>query len=278
VCNFYQHTLGMHRQDRNISRRLMLSVMAGIAVLPARAGALPAPLSARRRIRLVSAHTGEKFDGSYRDDTGPIATAMTELSVFLRDFRAEKKIGLDVGLIDFLAAIMEAVNAQTAIILSAYRTPATNAMLAQTKFGAAENSQHLYGRALDIRLDKGLADAMRAARAMRRGGVGWYPRSGFLHIDTGPVRNWDLDERDLSSLLDKRQRFPQDKEEPGTARGLGKLPPELEQRSRLMPGPEERGRLLPGVEQRGRLMPGVGERGRLLHGLVPELSRGRQPL
>ena len=57
------------------------------------------------------------------------------------------------------------------------------------------------GRALDIRLESKLSDAMTKARAMQRGGVGWYPHSGFIHIDTGPIRNWTLDERGLDSLL-----------------------------------------------------------------------------
>ena len=74
-------------------------------------------------------------------------------------------------------------------------------MLARTTFGVAENSQHLYGRALDVRFPSRLADAMVAARAMRRGGVGWYPYSGFIHLDSGPVRNWDLDNDGLQDLL-----------------------------------------------------------------------------
>ena len=76
-----------------------------------------------------------------------------------------------------------------------------NAMLARTTFGVADNSQHLYGRALDVRLEARLEDAMHAARAMQRGGVGWYPRSGFFHLDSGPVRNWTLDGQGLDRLL-----------------------------------------------------------------------------
>ena len=89
----------------------------------------------------------------------------------------------------------------SAVVLSAFRTQETNALLARTTFGVAENSQHLYGRALDVRFPSRLADAMVAARAMRRGGVGWYPHSGFIHLDTGPVRNWDLDNDGLQDLL-----------------------------------------------------------------------------
>ena len=110
-------------------------------------------------------------------------------------------MNIDVGVIDFLANVMAATGQTSAVVLSAFRTPETNAMLARTMFGVAENSQHLYGRALDVRFPTRLADAMVAARAMRRGGVGWYPHSGFIHLDSGPVRNWDLDSDGLQDLL-----------------------------------------------------------------------------
>jgi len=158
-----------------MNRRLILLVIAGAVAIPRMAHTLPAPQPTRRRLRLVNPHTGETFNGLYRDDHGPLATAMADLSVFLRDFHSGATIGIDLGVIDFLAAVMDAVDAQSATILSAYRTPETNAMLERTAFGVAENSQHLYGRALDIRFGSRLAEAMFAARAMQRGGVGWYP-------------------------------------------------------------------------------------------------------
>jgi hypothetical protein len=108
---------------------------------------------------------------------------------------------IDVGVIDFVADAVAATGQTSAVMLSAFRTPETNAMLARTIFGVAEDSQHLYGRALDMRFDTRLADAMAVTRAMRRGGVGWYPHSGFLHFTTGPVRNWDLDNDGLQNLL-----------------------------------------------------------------------------
>jgi hypothetical protein len=103
--------------------------------------------------------------------------------------------------IDFLTDALDAVGETKATILSAYRTAETNAMLARTTFGAAERSQHVVGRALDIRLESRLSNAMTRARAIQRGGVGWYPHSGFIHIDTGPIRNWTLDGRGLDTLL-----------------------------------------------------------------------------
>ena len=184
-----------------MDRRLFLSVIASTAALPYTLRALPLPPPQPHRLNLANPHTGETFSGIYRDDNGPIPGVMDELSVFLRDFRSGEKIAIDVGVIDFLMRVMQTVGQTQATILSAYRTPATNALLARTHFGVAENSQHLYGRALDVHFGDQLADAMKAARAMQRGGVGWYPHSGFMHIDTGPVRNWDLDHPKLVTLL-----------------------------------------------------------------------------
>ena len=184
-----------------MDRRLFLSVIAGTAAVPYTLRALPLPPPQPHRLNLANPHTGETFSGIYRDDNGAIPGVMDELSVFLRDFRSGEKIAIDVGVIDFLMGVMQAVGQTQATILSAYRTPETNALLARTHFGVAENSQHLYGRALDVHFGDKLADAMRAARAMQRGGVGWYPHSGFMHIDTGPVRNWDLDHPKLVTLL-----------------------------------------------------------------------------
>ena len=157
------------------------------------------------RLRLVDAHTGTTFDGVYRDAKGPIPRVVDELCVFLRDQHSGRMTSIDIGVIDFLADVMAATSQTSAVVLSAFRTPETNAMLARTTFGVAENSQHLYGRALDVRFPARLADAVDAARAMRRGGVGWYPHSGFIHLDTGPVRNWDLDEDGLQDLLMARR-------------------------------------------------------------------------
>jgi len=190
--------------------------------------AVPLPPPQPHRLNLINQHTGETFSGFYRDDNGPIPRVMEELSVFLRDFHSGEKIDFDVNVLDFLTNVMEAVGQSKATILSAYRTPETNALLSKTHFGVAENSQHLYGRALDVHFGDKLADAMKAARAMQRGGVGWYPHSSFIHMDSGPVRNWDLDHKELGTLLvgnrkvrfDKRGHMLVSKSE----RAGGKLP------------------------------------------------------
>jgi uncharacterized protein YcbK (DUF882 family) len=183
-----------------MDRRRFLLFAAGLAAWPSAARAVARP-PALRRLRLTNIHTGETFEGTYRNDTGPIDRVMEELCVFLRDHHSGEKTQIDVGLIDFLADVLAAVGETSATILSAYRTAETNAMLARTTFGVAEHSQHIYGRALDVSLGSKLGEAMKAARAMQRGGVGWYPHSGFIHIDTGPVRSWTLDESGLDHLL-----------------------------------------------------------------------------
>jgi uncharacterized protein YcbK (DUF882 family) len=184
-----------------MDRRLFLSALAAASAWPVIAPAISRPPNALRRLRLVNPHTGETFEGAYRDNNGPIKRVVDELCIFLRDHHSGEKTQMDVGVLDFLADVLDAVGESKATILSAYRTAETNAMLARTMFGVAEHSQHIVGRALDIRIDTRLSDAMTFARAMQRGGVGWYPHSGFIHIDTGPVRNWTLDERGLDGLL-----------------------------------------------------------------------------
>jgi uncharacterized protein YcbK (DUF882 family) len=183
-----------------MNRRHFLALAAVSAACPSVARAVARP-PALRRLRLANAHTGETFEGTYRNDQGPIDRVIEELCVFLRDHHSGEKTQMDVGVIDFLADVLDAVGERTATILSAYRTAETNAMLARTTFGVAEHSQHILGRALDLRVGGKLAEAKDAARAMQRGGVGWYPHSGFIHIDTGPVRNWTLDETGLDQLL-----------------------------------------------------------------------------
>jgi uncharacterized protein YcbK (DUF882 family) len=220
-----------------------------------------------RRLRLVNANTGETFDGPFRDDLGPIALALEDLSDFLRDHHSGEKTTVDIGVLDFLASVMDAVGTSRATVLSAYRTRATNAMLARTHFGVAENSQHIYGRALDVRLDTHNKGAVQAARTLQRG-VGWYPHSGFFHIDTGPVRNWTLDEKGLDHLLlDRRHELV------AGARQNRLVLPGMEQSGDPLPTLANSGRVLPGLQQSGRPLTGFEKRGDRLS-VLTNLGRG----
>ena len=147
--------------------------MNAVGLLSAPYAAVAAPVvSPGFRLRLRDGNTGASFDGTYRDATGPISRVMDQLRLFLRDHHSGGMTNIDVGVIDFLANVMIATAQTSAIVLSAFRSLETNAMLARTTFGVAENSQHLYGRALDVRFSARLPEAVAAARAMRRGGVG----------------------------------------------------------------------------------------------------------
>src|ERR1700756_5810762 len=101
-----------------MNRRQALSIIAGSAAWPLTARAVPRP-PALRRLRLVNAHTGETFEGTYRNDNGPIDRVIEELCVFLRDHHSGEKTQMDVGVIDFLADVLDAVGATSATILSA---------------------------------------------------------------------------------------------------------------------------------------------------------------
>jgi uncharacterized protein YcbK (DUF882 family) len=185
-------------KSRTIPRRRDLLLATGVCIL-LRNNAFARPSVGR--LKLKNAHTGETFNGPYRDASGPLAGAVSDLAVFLRDFHVDKCGPVDIGMLDFLTDVMTATNQSGATVLSAFRTRETNERLKATNFGVAEQSMHLFGRAIDVTFDARLSGAMQAALAMKRGGVGWYPRSYFIHLDSGPTRSWELDGGDFDRLL-----------------------------------------------------------------------------
>jgi uncharacterized protein YcbK (DUF882 family) len=130
-----------------------------------------------------------------------LPSAFSDLAIFLREFHADKTGPVDIAMLDFLADVMAATHQSRAVVLSAYRTRETNEWLRATTFGVAENSQHIWGRAIDVTFDRDLDRVVKAALAMKRGGVGWYPNSHFIHLDSGPIRSWELDGADFDNLL-----------------------------------------------------------------------------
>jgi uncharacterized protein YcbK (DUF882 family) len=186
-------------RNRATLRRRDLLLATGVCIL-LRNNAFALPTGGRR-LMLKNAHTGETFSGLYRDATGPLPGAVSDLAIFLRDFHVDKSGPVDIGMLDFLADVMTAISQSGATVLSAYRTRETNERLKATTFGVAEQSQHLFGRAIDVTFDSHLDGAKQAALAMKRGGVGWYPRSYFIHLDSGPTRSWELDGGDFDRLL-----------------------------------------------------------------------------
>jgi uncharacterized protein YcbK (DUF882 family) len=179
-------------------RRDLLLATGVCVLLSGKAAARPAEA---RRLTLKNAHTGETFNGPYRDAIGPLPGAVSDLAVFLRDFHVDKTGPVDIAMLDFLADVMAATSQSHATVLSAYRTRETNERLEATTFGVAEHSQHVVGRAIDVTFDRDLGRVEKAALAMRRGGVGWYPSSHFIHLDSGPARSWELDGAGFDRLL-----------------------------------------------------------------------------
>jgi uncharacterized protein YcbK (DUF882 family) len=152
-----------------------------------------ADLSGPRRLRMLHAHTGERIDVVYAEDGQVVGDALAALDVFLRDFRTGDVHPIDPGVLDVAWALARAAGSPGARyeVMSGYRSPATNALLRSRSRGVASHSMHLEGRALDLRLPGVPLSRLRdLALDLGRGGVGFYPASDFVHVDTGRPRFW----------------------------------------------------------------------------------------
>lgn len=165
-------------------------------VAPAQAagtGASTAELpAAPRSLRFVHTHTGESLTAAYFDGSAYDAASLGEVDHLLRDFRTGESHLMDPQLLDILYDLQVLADRDAPFeVISGYRSPATNAMLHRISNGVAEHSQHLLGKAIDVRLSGySTRNLSNHARALARGGVGFYASSDFVHIDTGRVRNW----------------------------------------------------------------------------------------
>ncbi|MBZ6078767.1 DUF882 domain-containing protein [Microvirga puerhi] len=129
--------------------------------------------------------------------------ALTQLNWFLRDWRTDQPAKMDPRLFDVLWEVyQESGSKQPINIISAYRSPQTNAMLRRRSSGVSEHSQHMLGKAMDIRLPDVEIGRLRAiAMKLQYGGVGYYPSSEFVHVDTGNVRAWPRMSQDQLARL-----------------------------------------------------------------------------
>lgn len=174
-----------------MNRRYFLGLALAAAATPA---SVLANTSSRERIlRLRHLHTDERIEVVYRIGDRYQRDALQKLNHFLRDFRTSETIVMDPRLFDLLHDLTQRLGDPGGRfdILSAYRSPRTNAMLRKTSSGVAKKSFHLTGKALDIQLPGCSSSTIRdAAVALGRGGVGYYRRADFVHVDTGSVRRW----------------------------------------------------------------------------------------
>ena len=145
-----------------------------------------------RRLRMTNPRNGETLNTIYWIEGDYLAEALREISFFMRDWHQDAVKKIDTRTIDILAASHNLLEAdEPYMLLSGFRTQATNAMLRRRSRGVAKNSRHLKGEAADVRLTTRSVNQMfRAAKACHGGGVGRYNGSDFVHMDCGPVRSW----------------------------------------------------------------------------------------
>jgi uncharacterized protein YcbK (DUF882 family) len=186
--------------EKNLNRRSFLgygAVATAAALVPGRAQAAVSG-AAKRRERVLSffhTHTGERIKIAYCCDGDYQPEALAQLNHLLRDFRVNEEKEIDPKLFDLLHELGGVLDAdQPYHVISGYRSPVTNAMLRErsgSHTGVASKSLHMAGKAIDIRVPGVKLDHLRgAAASLKLGGVGFYPTSNFVHVDTGRVRYW----------------------------------------------------------------------------------------
>lgn len=179
-----------------VGRRRFLGIAGAAAVAGVVGSTFPAEAApfvpTPRALAFDNLHTGERLKTVYWQDGRYLPDAMHDINWLLRDFRVDRIHPIDPQLLDLLAALHARLDTASPFeVISGYRSPETNAMLASTTDGVAQNSLHMAGQAIDIRVrGRHLRYVRAAALSLRRGGVGYYPHSDFVHVDTGRVRTW----------------------------------------------------------------------------------------
>ncbi|WP_150048231.1 MULTISPECIES: YcbK family protein [Methylomonas] len=151
-------------------------------------------LDSHRSLAIQNPHTGDRLNVTYFERGRYLNDALGEISVLLRDYRTGDIHPVDPQLLDQLHDLKQILDLSRPFnVVCGYRSPLTNAKLHAEHTGVANNSFHMYGRAVDIRIERfDLRRIHNAAIAMHRGGVGYYPESNFIHLDTGTFRTWSL--------------------------------------------------------------------------------------
>jgi len=174
-------------------RFLSLTAATSAAVMTSSpATALSYPSMAARELTFYNLHTFETLSAVYWRDGTYLPEGLAQISYHLRDFRTGGVKPIDPTLLNILHHLTSTIEHSRPInVISGYRTPATNAMLAARSDKVAPNSFHMRGQAIDIRLPDFATTGIRdVALNIGMGGVGYYPESDFIHLDTGPIRAW----------------------------------------------------------------------------------------
>ena len=173
-------------------RRWIAAVGMLFSAAAATAVAVAKDAPERCSLELKNLHTGEVLKVSFERDAGPDAAAIAKLQHLLRDYRVDEEHPMDPALYGLLCDLARAAGYPARYeVISGYRSPRTNQKLHDAGHAVAEHSQHMEGRAIDVRLVGCELTRLRdVALAAKRGGVGFYPSSNFVHVDTGRVRTW----------------------------------------------------------------------------------------
>ena len=184
------------KNESSISRRRFLtlgSIAALGGMFPCKVFASSTGMSLpERSLAFYNTHTGEQLKTVYWVQGNYIEDSLGEINHILRDPLNNEIKNIDTGLLDLLFALRNKLETEQPFdVISGYRSPKTNAFLRAHSAGVAEHSLHLVGKAIDIRTPgRDLAALRKTAVALKSGGVGYYPKSDFVHVDVGRVRYW----------------------------------------------------------------------------------------
>ena len=176
----------------NSRRRFVAGSLAAVAALTP-IGVLARGSSApTRSLNLHNLHTGERLKTVYYANRQYLSEALAEIDWILRDWRTDEQAAIDRRLLNLLHALHDRMETSAPFeIISGFRSPRTNKMLADRNRGVARKSLHMRAMAADVNLPgRDLRALYRTARSLRLGGAGIYTKSGFIHVDSGRVRYW----------------------------------------------------------------------------------------
>lgn len=179
--------------QKTFSRREILRYLTATGVVLMMPAALAnLPKEAPRQLSLYNLHTEEKLKTTYWEQGKYLQDGLAEINYLLRDHRSGEHTDIDPQLLNLMFLLQQKAQSKQAFhIISGYRSPASNEMLRKSSTGVAQKSLHTLGMAVDLRLPgTKLEDLRDMAINLQGGGVGFYPESDFIHIDTGRVRQW----------------------------------------------------------------------------------------
>ena len=185
----------MHKSTSNLNRRLFLRQSFGVAAGLWMSNNVQASLDAlgpHRTLAFYNLHTHERLRAQYCSNGSYDKSALEDIAFVLRDFRTNEVKAIDTQLLDLLTAVQTRLSSRREFqVISGYRSAKTNAMLNARSSGVAKRSLHMQGRAIDVRLAGiPLSTLRETGQGLGLGGIGFYPKSGFVHFDTGRPRSW----------------------------------------------------------------------------------------